>query len=86
MARVGTKIAQWTKTEAGSEVGEQRRTQYMLRSDGALLRKDSSFYAETYSHSGKPFWHDGGWKLTKVRRDLGDLDGLFRERGFTRDQ
>lgn len=86
MAKVGTKQAQWTKTDEAVQLGTKQRTQYMLRADGALLKKVSLFYAESYARNGKPFWHDGGWKLTKVRRDLEDLDGLFRERGFTRDQ
>lgn len=90
MARLknnGHEVARFERKSGASGAGHSRvlgrRTVYSVRSTGAVLRKDLTFFpAAGYSPE---YWHCYGWKIAarpKNARPLDELRAALLTRGF----
>lgn len=78
MVALGKTVAMWERTEEIPQAGNppadtplERQSQYGLRKDGTLLRKDRT---RSLSGEGKDQWAEGEWELIAEGGREADVD------------
>lgn len=78
MAKLGTPVARWRR-EYKDSYGLECYTEYALRPDGSVVKKNAS-----RDNDGR--WHDWGWGLASKKKGhtVASIDASLVPKGYTR--